>query len=205
MKTYENIWKIARKTLHISNSLTFQFFFSGEKPLKNSPSPWALEFIDCLKFCWGKCTEKHAIFPSYSPFSIICPSIFHSPWYFHHFSAGFFFASRHPFLALHPLRCWNKRRRQFPWPFRGAAQRVPESRTWELVRAKRTICGAPVNTIAFSWGSHNSNVTNWFMVPINYSIHGVYKPSYNWGGPTLQGMDGLLGVAGMITIWLWLT
>ena len=29
----------------------------------------------------------------------------------------------------------------------------------------------------------------WFMVPItsynlyNYSIHGVYKPSYNWGAP----------------------
>ena len=32
------------------------------------------------------------------------------------------------------------------------------------------------------------NFNNYGLYANNYSIHGVYKPSYNWGGPTLYNI-----------------
>ena len=38
-------------------------------------------------------------------------------------------------------------------------------------------------TIAFSWFIASITMVYYILITFNYSIHGVYKPSYNWGAP----------------------
>ena len=69
----------------------------------------------------------------------------------------FFFPANHIVTTSHFVHL------HFDPPRPNSSKAWPLRVTWMPGSAGQWKCEAPGHEIAFSWGSHNSNVTNWFM------------------------------------------